>query len=364
MIKKFAPFFSLTPSMAKTLMRIEAAKQAINDLPITITVLAKLRESARLSSVHYSTQIEGNRLTQDEVADVILRKKATLRPRDEGEVKGYYQALQALEQYVAQEKPITEQRIKKLHALVMGNGLTTLQATPYRTGQNVIKDGSTGRIVYLPPQASDVPELMKALVLWIQENNDLPCPLVAGIAHYQFATIHPYYDGNGRTARLLTTFILHLGGYDLKGVYCLEEYYAKNLSAYYDAISTGPSHNYYEGREEADITDWLKYFCDGMAQACEKVKQQAAKAAQQQEPDQSRLLRKLNPKQRKVLELFKKSEEITSQEICALFGFKPRTVSALCRTWVEKGFLVISDPSRKGRKYQLAPAFSMLVYGE
>lgn len=347
--------------MVKSLMRIEAARHAISDLPITVSVLLKLRETARFSSIHYSTQIEGNRLTQEEVVDVLVKKKTTLRPRDEAEVKGYYQALEALERYVLQEKELTEQCVKKLHALVMGSGKSTVQPTSYRTGQNVIKDGSTGSIVYLPPEASDVPELMKELVQWVVGNNELPCPLVAGIAHYQFATIHPYYDGNGRTARLLTTLILHQGGYDLKGVYCLEEYYAKNLLAYYHAISVGPSHNYYEGRAQADITAWLEYFCEGMAQACEKVQQQALNAELRHEPDQSTLLRELDPKQRKVLALFKASDEITAQEIGKLLSFKPRTVSALCTAWVAKGFLVVSDPSRKARKYRLAPAFRALV---
>ena len=82
--------------------------------------------------------------------------------------------------------------------------------------------------------------------------------------------IHPYYDGNGRTARLLTTLILHLGGYDLKGLYSLEEYYARNLGAYYEAISIGESHNYYMGRAEADVTKWIEYFVEGMAVAFEK----------------------------------------------------------------------------------------------
>ena len=62
----------------------------------------------------------------------------------------------------------------------------------------------------MPPEANDVPKLMKSLVNWINSSRDeIPCPIIAGIAHYQFATIHPYYDGNGRTARLLTTLVLH-----------------------------------------------------------------------------------------------------------------------------------------------------------
>lgn len=101
---------------------------------------------------------------------------------------------------------------------------------------------------------------MKSLTGWLRSagSHDLPCPIRACLAHYQFATIHPYYDGNGRTARLLTSLILHLGGYDLKGLYSLEEYYAHNLAGYYDALTIGPSHNYYEGRAGADMTKWVE----------------------------------------------------------------------------------------------------------
>jgi len=99
-----------------------------------------------------------------------------------------------------------------LHALVMSDGRVRVKPTAYRDGQNVIKDSSSGVIVYMPPEASDVPYLMRSLVAWIKESKELPCPILAGIAHYQFATIHSYYDGNGRTSRLLTTLLLHMGG--------------------------------------------------------------------------------------------------------------------------------------------------------
>jgi Fic family protein len=83
-------------------------------------------------------------------------------------------------------------------------------------------------------------------------------PLIAALAHYQFATIHPYYDGNGRTARLLANLILHKAGYGLKGIYSLDEYYARQLTGYYEALTVGPSHNYHLGRAEADVTGFLE----------------------------------------------------------------------------------------------------------
>lgn len=95
----FSPVYSITPNIMNSLMRIEAAKQAVQDSPITPLVLANLRETARLYSTHYSTMIEGNRLTQEQVIQVVESKEHFPgRERDEKEVLGYYVALEKLEQ--------------------------------------------------------------------------------------------------------------------------------------------------------------------------------------------------------------------------------------------------------------------------
>jgi Fic family protein len=351
----FAPQFTITPAIAQALMRIEGARQSIEHLPITPSILATLRETARLYSTHYSTMIEGNRLTQDQVAQVVENHEHFPgRERDEKEVLGYYAALENVEKLAATGGAITESQVQRLHALVIAGGRTRVKPTPYRDGQNVIRDDRTRRIVYMPPEAQDVAKLMRELVAWLgkSQKQDLPCPLRAGIAHYQYATIHPYYDGNGRTARLLTTLILHLGGYDLKGLYSLEEYYARALGAYYEALTVGPSHNYYLGRAEADITRWVEYFCRGMAESFESVRNRAAEAAGS--VDASPWLRKLDPRQRKVLELFRERDTITSHDVERLFTISQRTARLLLKQWADAGFLVIADPSKKGRKYALA----------
>lgn len=344
------------------LIRIEAAKQKILHLPLTLKILNSLRETARLYTTHYSTMIEGNRLNPDQV-ETVLKHQGHFPglERDEHEVKGYYAALTQVEKWAAQGVNVTEKMIQTLHALVMANGKEKAKTTAYREGQNVIRDGRTKTIVYRPPEAKDVKNLMAGMIVWINKNRELPCPIISGVAHYQFATIHPYYDGNGRTARLLTTLILHLGGYDLKGLYPLEEYYAKNLNAYYEAISIGKSHNYYMGRAEADITKWVEYFVEGMAVSFENVLKRMDEAKTQGLPDQSALIRKLEPKQRKALELFQKFEIVTSRQIGELFGFKPRTSAALCASWVKSGFLTIVDSSNRGRKYKLSTKYQKLI---
>jgi Fic family protein len=351
----FQPAFNITPAIARDLMRIEAVKQAVEALPITPRVLANLLETARLFSTHYSTMIEGNRLTQEQVALVIGEDQHFPgRERDRDEVRGYYAALEAVERLVRSRAGLTETTVRNLHALVMGGGKTRVKPTAYRDGQNVIRDSRSKSIVYLPPEARDVPVLMRQLAAWIDAKDDLPVPLKAAVAHYQYATVHPYYDGNGRTARLLTTLILHVGGYGLKGLYALEEYYARGLKAYYEALTVGPSHNYYMGRAEADITRWVAYFIEGMATSFEKVHEQAKREAETGSRDQSRLLRDLDAKQRKVLTLFERSREVTARDIAALFGFQPRTAAALCQHWVGVGFLAIADPAKKSRRYRLS----------
>ncbi|MCK4265420.1 Fic family protein [Candidatus Babeliales bacterium] len=361
--KEFRPNYSISYKIANALMRIDICRHIIDNLKIPYVTLSNLQKAAKLVSTYYSTKIEGNRLTQEEINSVLKQKKSFPgRERDVSEVRGYYAALDYIEQCVSEKRTINEKIIQTLHALVMNNGKIKVKPTPYRDGQNVIRDGLTGKIVYLPPETKDIKFLMQSFVRWINKNKDLPQPIVASIAHYQFVTIHPYYDGNGRVARLLATLILHLEGYGLKGIYSLDEYYANNLEDYYDALNAGPSHNYYLGREEANITNWIEYFCTGMVQVFEDVKKQAEKATKQNSSTKlPLLLRKLTFRQRKVLDLFEEFETITSKQIGELFGLQARACSNLCNKWVDEGFLMIKDYSRKSRKYKLTPSYEKLT---
>jgi len=197
----FEPNFQILATTAKALMAIESSRSAIESLPVSPL------------STHYSTQIEGNRLTLPEVEKVIAGSGGFPgRERDEKEVSNYYLAAGEAEKIAGLKRPFSREDIQTLHGLAFEG---RAKPTPYRDGQNVIRDGSSGSIVYMPPEAKDVPASMEELLDWINHGSagdKLPLPVIAGLAHYQFATIHPYYDGNGRTARLLTTMILQRCG--------------------------------------------------------------------------------------------------------------------------------------------------------
>ena len=354
----FNPNYQIAAETVKALLAIEASRVAMDGLPVTPQLIASLRMSARLLSTHYSTQIEGNRLTLPEVAIVVAGGGGFAgRERDEREVSNYFKAADKAETVASLKRAFREQDIQVLHGLVYDG---RPKPSPYRDGQNVIRDSADGQIVYMPPEAKDVPELMKELILWLNEEagaKRLPIPVIAALAHYQFATIHPYYDGNGRTARLFTTMILHRCGYGLKGIYSLEEYYAKNLRHYYAALEVGPSHNYYLGRPEADVSGFIEYFCVGMAEACAKVRAQAEMSAGPEPLNDVAALRELRPLQRHALGLFSKSKIVTATELAEYLGITHRRGRELCIKWVAAGFIVIENSSKKARSYQLAERY-------
>jgi Fic family protein len=308
-----------------------------------------------LRTSHFSTQIEGNQLTEQEVSQAVAGQRFPGRERDATEVRNYYAALQLVEELARSSPSITTRVIRTLHGLAWRGRRV---ASRYRDGQNVIRDGRSGRIVYLPPEASDVAALMNELADWI--NGELarqhwPIPILAALAHDQLVTIHPWYDGNGRTARLLTTLILHRGGYGLHGLYSLEEYYAERLNDYYSALQVGPSHNYHEGRANAPVTGFLEYFCRGMVEALRRVQGQCRAAQERGTPDLAPHLRRLDPRQRRVLSLYRDHAAVSTLQIALVLGLTVRTTGPLCRRWLAEGFLELANPARKSRLYRLSP---------
>ncbi len=357
------PRYTLTPAIARCLMAIEATRVVVEHTPLSPSVRDELRRQARLRSTHFSTRIEGNRLTLAEAAQVIEGRKTQFhgRERDVREVRNYWNALLRVEEWAARKSPLTEDLIRRLHALVEKG--PRAKPTPYRDGQNVIRDSASGRLIYMPPEARDVPALMSALVDWANraEKDGLPTPLIAALIHYQFVTIHPYYDGNGRTARLLATFILQRGGYGLSGFFSLEEHHARDLDAYYRSLAVHPHHNYYEGRAGADLTAWLEYFMTTLAEVFALVRDEALELSAQGvrvEPDE---VRRLDHRARVVLALFNRTDQITTGQVAVALGLSPRMARVLLHDWVEEGWLEVADPSNRNRAYGLSAIYRQYI---
>jgi Fic family protein len=344
-------------------MRIEAARTLVAHTPLGTAVEAQLRQQARVRSTHYSTRIEGNRLTLQEAQEVIANRRTTFsgRRRDVSEVRNYWHALLRVEEWAAKKTPLTEELIQRLHAIVQRG--PRAKPSPYRTGQNVIRNAGTGEIVYLPPEAKDVGRLMAAMVRWASqaEKSGLPVPLIAALVHYQFVTIHPYYDGNGRTARLLATFILHRGGYSLNGFFSLEEHHARDLEGYYRSLAAHPHHNYYTGRAKADLTPWLGYFMATLSAVFDQVAREAMKLSQKRLPPEPEELRKLDRRARVVLGLLAKTETIVAADVAAALGLSARMARNLLQGWTREGWLQIANASRKTRAYRLAGKYRQFI---
>src|ERR1700733_10509810 len=132
--RMFAPTFALTPAIAKALMEIEACRQTVVQLPLTASMLESLRKTARLLSTHFSTQIEGNRLSPSQVEEVLKGGGGFPgRERDEAAVRNYFLALEFVVGQGRTKDRLTEQHVRTIPGLVLH---ARKKPTKYRDGQN------------------------------------------------------------------------------------------------------------------------------------------------------------------------------------------------------------------------------------
>ena len=237
---------------------------------------------------------------------------------------------------------VTENLILKVHNLVVGKSLT--YKNNFRDGQNVVEDSVSGKIVYMPPEAKDVKELITKMIEEFNSANtkDIPIPIKAGILAYEFVTIHPFWDGNGRCARLLATYILKAYNYDLKGFYVMEEFYDKNIDEYYNSLQMGLHHNFYFGRNEADITKWLEYFISIMANTFEIVGNRV-KEIYKNNKNEVNIIDTLDKRERWVASYIINNGKIKSKDIANHFKINIDTANNWIKKWLEKDFLTKFD---------------------
>lgn len=269
----FKPSYRLTTKIVSDLTAIAEAKGVIDRAKILPRQELRLRRQAIIRMTHHSTEIEGNRLNMRQVEALYAKKKIDAPERDVFEVKNYLNALAYIEKTVAAKRPLTEKTILAVHRLVTAHTLAPQFSGRYRPGPVYVvrrRMGMPQEVMYTGPDARRVPHLMTDLAAWLNESErkKINPVIVAAIAHLEIAAIHPFADGNGRTARALATLLLYERGYDFRRLFALEDYYNTDRPAYYRAINVGK--NYDERR--GDITSWVEYFVVGFKNEIDAVR--------------------------------------------------------------------------------------------
>ena len=216
-----------------------------------------LRRHALAESVHYSTAIEGNTLTLQQVKTLI--EGGTVRaPRHQvQEAENYREAVAYVQSLVmVSGAAASEDVVRAIHYLISKSLPGAYAAGQYRTEQNYVVDRVTGRRIFTPPAHQDVPPLMREMVDWLNSDYDYPMSIKAGLAHLNFVAIHPFLDGNGRVARVLDSLVMYRGGFRSQDLVSVEAYFGEDNRGYYRALAAalGPRYS-----PERDVTSWVEY---------------------------------------------------------------------------------------------------------
>jgi len=346
------------------LTTIEKAKESVDSLHLPFNLELKFRKEAFVKSTHYSTKIEGNALTMAQTRKLLDGQDIIARERDKREVLNYYDCLEFISKSAKLKNEITEKFIKEIHAINMKGIFKGKLRGQYREAQNVIMDSTTRSIVYMPPEAKEVSSLMKNLVGWFNREKDIHPVIKASVAHYQFVTIHPFMDGNGRTARALATYILYNANYDLKRFISLEEFYSEDRPKYYKELQRCHGRNYYD-KPNADITSWLEYFIYGVAVVFEEVKNKAIEANKKSNLKVSKqsmeLLENIGQRERTVLKFFKKTIQLRTKDVGKLFRIKDRSARDLIKKWIEMDFIERKGTGKRDAYYVLTAQYRKLI---
>lgn len=258
----FKPTYQLNNALLANIVKIKNLISALNDQKFSELVLARFEKDSYAISAHASTSIEGNPIPLTDVRKILKNTPTHIRDTEK-EIVNYNKALEYLNTLVSKPKPITNTFICTTQSIVIDGLMDKKNIGKYRKDPVVVNDPRKRKIAYIPPNASDVQILMSELTVYLEKEFNTTDPLIlAGIFHKQFVVIHPFMDGNGRTARLVTKYLLARMGLDTFQLFSFENYYNQNVTKYFSSV--GVLGDYYDIAESIDFTDWLIYFTDGI----------------------------------------------------------------------------------------------------
>ena len=259
----YLPKYIITEKIKNNLQDIEKIKDKIRGSRILPEAEASIRLRASVESVHSSTSIEGNPLNANEVRAVITSKKRLSKEEyAKIEVRNYKKALDYIDERRHGSSEISLDDVLELHKIITDRLLDKTRNGKLRKNPVYIEN-QNHEILYTAVEPKRVEEELNALIEWIESSRFSIHPIIiAAIIHFRLASIHPFSDGNGRTARALTSLYLALNQYDCDGSLVLDSYYASDRAAYYYVLQLVNGKNY-SSSTRADLTPWLEYFTDG-----------------------------------------------------------------------------------------------------
>lgn len=334
------PKFRITNAIAGDLTRIERARGFLEAARLSEDWIAGMQQRALILEAHHTTHIEGTHLTLDQSERLLSGEKpAGVKADDAKEVINYRKAFDLVAGYLGSGDPITEGLIREIHKRLV-HGVRGNAAAPgeYRRVQNYVANSVTKEIIYTPPPPQDVSPLMAQFVSWLNSEQDVHPILVAGIAQFQLVHIHPFLDGNGRTARLLSMLCLYRKGYDFKRLFTLSEYYDRDRTNYYRAIQSVRA-------LDLDLTEWLEYFTLGLKWQLSEVQRKGETLIGL---DVLAKKHKLSGRQRAAVELAVEKGEFQIQDMEAKYpDVHRRTLQRDLRGLIEKGVMTAEGSTNR-----------------
>ncbi len=283
----YKPTFQITNNLLTYISKIESAKSIIDNAALVPAWEAKFRDDALSRTVHFGTKIEGNELTQEQAQQVVrlegyvdskdVAKKTGIiaRDRDIQEVINYRNVCVWIDQqdFTHSINLFTEKTLKHVHTLTMQAAIEEEHIGKYRDRQVVVKSATDGQVIFRPPVSVEIEYLIRDFFAWfVSPEAQAMHPIFrAAITHYQLVFIHPFIEGNGRTARAMATLALKSLGYDFKRFFSIEQYFDSDVEAYYQALLS------VQQNQNHDVTYWLEYFCYGLAIEIDKIRSQVQK---------------------------------------------------------------------------------------
>lgn len=347
---------TLSNEILKYITEIDKNRYKVSSVKLSKTVANRLCKNSKKKSSYASNKIEGNPLSERQVDEVIEmdERKHFLKP--EQEVRNYFLALNFLEEKIQKQEKFSKKLILDVQKLVEKGASEEKIGLrgPMPPGMLfAVYDSKTGHPDYIPPEYCDIPELLDELVQYVNTTDDHPL-IVAAIVHYQLVTIHPFEDGNGRTARLLSGYILDKNGYGFNGIGSLEEYFAYDIDEYYESIQMGLPALYYSGRENPPHPEiWVTYFLRMVLLYSGKVCELQSKSG---EEDVAGSLSFLKAREKELLLLLmqKYKRNFTPIEVSRELSVTNKTVINRLSVLAKNGFVVPILVKERIRSYELS----------